>query len=347
MQKRIDILGKGRGGVTLLIVLAHANLLIDRNLFQGVFIQGWCGVDFFFILSGFLMLWTYDRDMKPVAYIKKRLTRIYPVYWIYTGVVLTLHFFVVKVFGSRLVSWIELDARGIFRSFLCLPTDVAANEMPIIPTGWTLPYEMLYYFVALFIYICGIRFFGGIIACWVALIIAVNMGDFKNVYISFIGNPVFLEFFIGMLIACTVKQKKPNAVKKKAALVLGMIWLTVFWIAENREISVLMSFNRVFKFGVAFMLIVYGGVGMELSNGIQKRKEFCISRVLDFLEKISFSLYLVHFPLIVILNILGRKLSIPTTISFAVIIASCIVVGGCGYYFVEKPIMDYIHALQK
>ena len=42
-----------------------------------------------------------------------------------------------------------MDATGIARSLLLLPTDVAVNEMPIIPTAWTLSYEVVLYIVAL------------------------------------------------------------------------------------------------------------------------------------------------------------------------------------------------------
>ena len=36
-----------RGIAAAMVLLAHANLLIDKTLFEGVFIIGWCGVDFF------------------------------------------------------------------------------------------------------------------------------------------------------------------------------------------------------------------------------------------------------------------------------------------------------------
>jgi len=45
-----------RGIAAILVLLAHANLLIDRNIFRGMFIPGWSGVDFFFVLSGFIII---------------------------------------------------------------------------------------------------------------------------------------------------------------------------------------------------------------------------------------------------------------------------------------------------
>ena len=115
MENKLGILEKGRGGMTLLVVLAHINLLVDCNLFHGLFIQGWCGVDFFFVLSGFLMIWTYNERTSPIAYVKKRFIRIYPVYWMYTLVTLIMNLFIVLIFDSSLISWINLDLSGLIR----------------------------------------------------------------------------------------------------------------------------------------------------------------------------------------------------------------------------------------
>lgn len=47
-MKKILSLHYMRGLVTVLVILAHINLLIDEKVFRGIFVQGWSGVDFFF-----------------------------------------------------------------------------------------------------------------------------------------------------------------------------------------------------------------------------------------------------------------------------------------------------------
>ena len=100
-SSRLNSIVFARAVVAIIVMLAHANLIIDPSLFHGFFIQGWCGVDFFFILSGFLVAWTYwNNSDSCVHWLGKRFARIYPTYWIYTTVVIAFHFIVGKIRGG-------------------------------------------------------------------------------------------------------------------------------------------------------------------------------------------------------------------------------------------------------
>ena len=91
--RTLNCLTVGRALVAILVMLAHANLIIDRNMFNGIFIPGWCGVDFFFILSGFLIYHIYSANKADgVKWLKGRFIRIYPTYWVYSAVVIIIHF---------------------------------------------------------------------------------------------------------------------------------------------------------------------------------------------------------------------------------------------------------------
>lgn len=50
-SSRLNSIVFARAVIAIIVMLAHTNLIIDSNLFHGFFIQGWCGVDFFFILN--------------------------------------------------------------------------------------------------------------------------------------------------------------------------------------------------------------------------------------------------------------------------------------------------------
>jgi peptidoglycan/LPS O-acetylase OafA/YrhL len=103
------------------------------------------GVDLFFVLSGFIMMWTFGRRFgEPHAwqdFLRRRLVRIVPPYWIFTGlmVVATLLF----------ADWLETAAfspEHALLSFLFIP-HLAPNGgiHPILNLGWTLMYEMFFY----------------------------------------------------------------------------------------------------------------------------------------------------------------------------------------------------------
>src|SRR3954468_7709924 len=47
---------------------------------------GQSGVDLFFVISGFIMMYITEQDTDPVSFMKSRLLRIVPMYWLMTAV---------------------------------------------------------------------------------------------------------------------------------------------------------------------------------------------------------------------------------------------------------------------
>ena len=89
-RAELTTLQAGRGIAALLVVLYHASGLFSSNKYwqtivlKGVFGFGFAGVEYFFVLSGFIMLHVHRKDIgKPaalVSYFRKRIERIYPAY---------------------------------------------------------------------------------------------------------------------------------------------------------------------------------------------------------------------------------------------------------------------------
>ncbi|HBX93889.1 MAG TPA: hypothetical protein DEG79_13690, partial [Hyphomonas sp.] len=84
----------GRAIAALMVVFYHLNIFIlPKRLYaetgealHPVANMGYSGVEFFFALSGFLMLYIHRRDFgapqKAYSYAIKRVSRIYPAYWL-------------------------------------------------------------------------------------------------------------------------------------------------------------------------------------------------------------------------------------------------------------------------
>lgn len=200
--KYIEELQWMRGLMTLLVLLGHVNLAIDSSLFHGVFVQGYCGVDWFFVLSGFLLRYTYRSSENVFNFCKKRFIRIYPVYWLYTLIALCLAIASKAILHRDLVYWISLDFSGIVRSLLLFPTNIGINELPILAPAWTLPYEIFFY-IFFMLYVGGKKkIFKGVAAVWIIAIIVVNaLVKPESYLIDFILSPLFLEFFFGLFVA--------------------------------------------------------------------------------------------------------------------------------------------------
>ncbi len=75
----------------LAVVLHHATGIAGNLIFIALFGRfGWLGVSFFFLLSGFVLMWSYNPETKPGRFIFRRFTRIYPLHLLTLLAALTL-----------------------------------------------------------------------------------------------------------------------------------------------------------------------------------------------------------------------------------------------------------------
>ena len=98
------------------------------------------GVDIFFIISGFVMVFVTPNDaagLKSGArFLRDRIRRIVPTYWIFTTLWACL---VLAVPGAFRV--FEFSIGHAVRSYLFLPSETT----PFVHVGWTLNLEMFFY----------------------------------------------------------------------------------------------------------------------------------------------------------------------------------------------------------
>jgi len=148
--------------------------------FQWFFSFAHAGVDFFFVLSGFIIYIAHHADVGDLSalprYVWRRVTRIYPIYWVITGFVIILIIF--RPGGEH-----ELDAEHILNSVLLLPQ----SRPPLIGVAWTLEHEMLFY-LAFSSLIIGRRLGAIVFIGWTCLIVAVTIVRPSNELLLFAGS---------------------------------------------------------------------------------------------------------------------------------------------------------------
>ena len=147
-RRKLSGVQAARAVAALMVVLYHATrgLSLPQYLgyipFGNSFGFGHAGVDFFFVLSGFIIMHAHAADIgKPdrlYAYLWRRATRIYPIYWVtsYTDP------------GEPGFSfpWIlpaRLAPSHMVHSLLLLPEAIE----PLVGVCWTLRSEILFYIV--------------------------------------------------------------------------------------------------------------------------------------------------------------------------------------------------------
>lgn len=335
-----------RGIAATLVVIAHANLIINKDLFNGFFIVGWSGVDFFFVISGFIIFLTnqkyFENKSNFTTYAKKRLIRVIPAYWI----CLTIFALILYVMFERTstISIFSSQPEGFairfLKSLFLLPTDIHSNEYPMLPVAWTLTYEMMFYllFAACFFVSRRLALIFGFI--WLSLIVAritsFIEASFDDTIFYIVTEPKNIEFLLGCLTAHIFTKYTITDRNRSILLVLGITTLAVAWINTWLDF-IWFGKNITIQFGLPFFLITLAIAKEELkTNYPSQAKKFFI-----FIGDASYSIYLTHYPLLLIFSSLTRNIEINGYILFFCLLTITIFLGLIFYKVIEKPITNY------
>jgi exopolysaccharide production protein ExoZ len=161
---------------------------------------GACGVDLFFVISGFIMVYKTRRKAgndDALIFITRRILRIYPLYWVWTSLALALW---VGGVGQRLQHY---SIWYVVSSYLLIPSFNGLDFHPLVRQGWTLSFEMFFYLV----FACGICLklrssklpFLATAFCSFAFLSKLLAPDSGARYL--LRNSITIEFLYGMLAA--------------------------------------------------------------------------------------------------------------------------------------------------
>ncbi len=133
----------GRGIAASIVVLYHVARILEPYAQVSItpldFFQfGHAGVDFFFVLSGFIIFYVHQKHIGNAAYLPiyfwRRVTRIYPIYWV--AALAAMCTIILK--GENLP-----DLTDITHSILLMP----GQYTPLVGVAWTLVAEVQFYLI--------------------------------------------------------------------------------------------------------------------------------------------------------------------------------------------------------
>ena len=106
------------------------------------------GVDIFFVLSGFIMMYTQIHNPKKThEFYFSRINRIVPIYWLISLFIIILYLILPIIFKNFTLDLKEtLDLKKMISSFFFMAQAFTGGK-PIIVIGWSLEWEMLFYFI--------------------------------------------------------------------------------------------------------------------------------------------------------------------------------------------------------
>jgi hypothetical protein len=338
-----------RGFAALAVVIHHTSGYVKRYfeptlLFNDYFSIGFAGVDLFFVISGFIIHFTSKKYLnnpsKLTEYLKKRFIRVYPIYWIITTTLFFSSWLLVIILHKNIFSIGYPDTMlAYLKTYTLFPLHFAIN-----PVTWTLSYELFFY-VCFAILIISKRL-------WIilALIMVVSfynifldvseVADIDLNYYNFVFSGYNFEFLFGFLIYQFYEKINLSNLISVLLLIISLFIIVFF----GYSVGDYDSYRRVLTFGFPSGLILIALLNLE------KNKAISFPRFTILLGDASYALYLIHFPMMLLLNkipqILGFTFSGSAEVWYSYFIIFSIVITSIFVHkWVEKPVAKKLNSI--
>jgi peptidoglycan/LPS O-acetylase OafA/YrhL len=334
-----------RGLAAILVVTVHTTHTLagpkdfGHEPFAGLFTFGRAGVDFFFVLSGFVITYVHLDDIGRSAvfgsFWYKRLLRIYPTYWVVTAL------FCLLLFISPSPGRAEREPFHIVASFLLYPE----KADPILGVGWSLRHELLFY--GLFgILLLNRRIGFAVLLLWAAGIVLNATTQLIHGVPFFAGtilNRIVFrafngQFFFGIATALIVRRGvwwHPAAISAigGAGFVSIGVWES-FGTAPMFEWP-----GRTLGYAICSSMILYGIATLDKAGRTR------VPRLAVRCGAASYSIYLTHLPTVLVLEYALRFVTpiipMPVEAAFILVVGGATILGTIFSEWVEQPILRW------
>jgi len=331
-SRRIVGLQYLRALAAYLVVVVHIGILFHAWGLEDLFRLGACGVDIFFVISGFVLTYTVlgERSVNPITFIWHRVARVVPSYWLLTLIVCVIAGVARMQMGGTQFSWPNL-----VKSLLFIPYERGDGRMePLLFVGWSLNYEMAFY-LAFSVAMMAQRRFAWLrwLALGMVLLVASNLLPVQGSrLVNFYRSPYLLEFVCGMGLARLYPVMPRSLPLARAAAAL--LWPALCFII------VLPMLLHGFAAHIAGCLIAGGIVGCTLL--VEKAQLWPRSLFWATMGDASYALYLTH-PFVVSGAMLFARRAGLHSAAEMVLLAVSVLIGSTSlavwyYRHVEQPL---------
>lgn len=324
-------------GIAVVVVVIHHSMLLPAAHFFPPRLAEFC-VDVFFVISGFIMWFTtIDGKRGPGAFWQARLVRVVPLYWIYTTLYILIALAVPSVLNSG-----TLVPYHLIASYLFIPAEhpTAGGAAPILSLGWTMNYEMFFYFFfGLFLFIRNARVrLPLMIAFFLCFIVAGLVlqptGAISRTYTDLI----MIDFIVGVAFAVWFEK----LIAMPRALAWALIAFAVGWLTVVHSLPQLPE--RFFAHSIPAAVGVAGVLMLE--TAARKRP----NAFLLLLGDASYSIYLAHpFALRAWFIAFTLVVGVETQTKAVVCVVTTAIAGVLGglisWFVLEKPMLAAIWGL--
>lgn len=300
------------------VVFYHAQLTVMSYFkdvsFNVVYEMGVYGVDLFFVISGFIIVYIGStRETSAPIFAKRRIKRIVPFYWIMTFAT----FFLTHIPGlarNEVSSPLHLLQSLFFMSWVNGP-----ETYPVLNVGWTLEFEMFFYVIAALAMATASRRW---LVAGLFMLGLVLVGHGTSFFLL---NPIMIEFVFGMTVGAFLFDRR-NFAWLLAATSFVLVTLPVTGAAW-----------RVWAIGLPAAGLIALAIALDL------RKVYR-GKILPELGNASYSIYLTH---VIAISFACKIAAIVTphiaaSVLTPLISIFAIVIGYAAYRIIEKPLTRFL-----
>lgn len=298
MREKLSHIQSLRGFAALLVVCYHAKTMLNETFGHNwgdlFFNKGAFGVEIFFIISGFIMVYTSQsienktfKFSASIDFILKRLIRIAPLYYF-----LTLLFVVLSnKISQYFFSVFKFD---LITSLLFYPY----TRFPVLLVGWSLNFEMFFYIVFAISLFCQKRRNQLLALMFIPLLIYRYSSTGSSSLYWMLTNPIIDYFAVGVILGIfyhkiLISDGLRNLLALLASIVLFLFLVNIITTNNHFIQMIIVSF-----FAITIILLDFN------------KKQSKLPRLTIFLGDISYSIYLTHLFIVIIMNKLIDKFQI-------------------------------------
>ena len=341
---RIEQITFTRSLAAFSMIIYHYGLNIypfNTEQFSYIFKQADVGVSFFYLLSGFVMMFAYGKKstLNQRDYFKARFARVYPVYLLAILLVL-IHY---------TLNHQNIDYTGLFLNILAVQAWVPAKAISFNSPAWSLAVEFFFY--AAFPFTLKYLFTKtnfkktaiAVIIFWLASQVLFNLVYYSHYYKGVESNlhnflyyfPIMhlSSFLIGTLAGYYFLNINSKVQRNYDLILIFIVALLI----------VILKFPTGLNYhnGLLAVIFVPFIILLSLNNGAMSR--LFNKPAFVFLGEISYSMYILQYPVFTWVRSALKQVGIrDDTPVFYISLSLLVIISGISYRFIETPLRTKI-----